>query len=82
MIHNHILPNEKNEYGYPHPYAHLVKYIIVQSVIKKLSAEYTSVRFIQLKFFVSLSFDLVEGHWECEKHEVMLSCICKALLRE
>ena len=24
----------------------------------------------------------IEGHWECEKHAVMLGCLCKALLRE
>ena len=35
-----------------------------------------------LKIFVSRSFDLIEGHWECEKQVVMLGCICKALLRE
>ena len=33
-----------------------------------------------IKFFVSRSFDLIEGHWECEKHAVMLGCLCKALL--
>ena len=33
--------------------------------------------------FVSRSFDLIEGHWECEKHAIRLGClICKALLRE
>ena len=35
-----------------------------------------------IKFFVNRSFDLIEGHWECEKHGVMLGCLCKALLRE
>ena len=29
--------------------------------------------------FVSWSFDLIEGHWECEKHATMLGCLCKAL---
>ena len=49
-------------------------------MIKKFSARYAGVRFIE--FFVSRSFDLIEGHWECEKHAVMLDCLCKALLRE
>ena len=31
---------------------------------------------------VSRSIDLIEGHWECIKHSAMLSCLCKALLRE
>ena len=32
--------------------------------------------------FVSRSFDLIEGHWECERHAVMPGCLCQALLRE
>ena len=32
-----------------------------------------------IKIFV---FDLIEGHWEREKHAAMLGCLCKALLRE
>ena len=47
-------------------------------MIKKFSARYASVRFIEL---ISLSFDLIEGHWECEKHAVMLGCLGKELLR-
>ena len=40
-------------------------------------------RFIdRIVIFVSWSFDLIEGHWECEKHAVMLGCLCKTLLRE
>ena len=35
-----------------------------------------------IKIFVSWSFDLIEGHWECEKHAAMLDCLCKSLLRE
>ena len=35
-----------------------------------------------IKIFVSLSCDINEEHWECEKHAVMLGCLCKALLRE
>ena len=35
-----------------------------------------------IKIFVSRSFDLIEGHWKCEKHAVMLGCLCKALLIE
>ena len=35
-----------------------------------------------IKIFVSWSFDLIEGHWECEKHAVMLGFLCKSLLRE
>ena len=35
-----------------------------------------------MKSYVSRSFDPFEGHWECEKHAVMLGCLCKALLRE
>ena len=27
------------------------------------------------------SFDLIEGHWECEKYVVMLGCLYKALKR-
>ena len=46
-------------------------------MIKKLSSRFASVRFI-----VSRSVDLIEGHWESEKHAVMLGCLCKALLRE
>ena len=34
------------------------------------------------KFLVRQSFDLIEGLWECEKHAVMLGCVCKVLLRE
>ena len=30
----------------------------------------------------SQSFDLIEGHWECEKHAVVLDCLCKPLLKE
>ena len=52
-------------------------------MIKKLSARYASVRFIELKSLsVNPSKDLIEGHWECEKHAVMPGCFCKALLRE
>ena len=40
------------------------------------------VRFNELKILVSWSFALIEEHWECEKHVVMLGCLCKALLRE
>ena len=36
----------------------------------------------QIKIFVSWSFDLIEGHWKCEKHYIMLGCLCKPLLRE
>ena len=37
-------------------------------------------RFIELK---SLSVGhLIEGHWECEKHAVMLGCVCESFLRE
>ena len=36
----------------------------------------------RIKTFVSRSFHLVEGHWECEKHAVMLGWLCKALLRK
>ena len=50
-------------------------------MIKKFSAQYALVRFIK-KIFVSRSFDLYEGHWESEKHVVMLVCLCTALLRE
>ena len=46
-------------------------------MIKKFSAQYALVRFIELK-----SFDLIEGHRECEKHAVMIDCLCKARLRE
>ena len=35
-----------------------------------------------IKIFVRRSFDLIKGHWDCEKHAVMLGCLCKALLRE
>ena len=35
-----------------------------------------------MKSFVSRSFDLIEGHWYCEKHAVMLCCLSKALLRD
>ena len=35
-----------------------------------------------LKIFVSRSFDLIKGYWECEKHAVMFGCLCKALLRK
>ena len=35
-----------------------------------------------IKIFVSRSFDLIEGLWECEKHAVMVGFLCKALLRE
>ena len=45
---------------------------------KKFLARYAWVRFIKLK---SLSCDLMEGYWECEKRVVMLGCLCKALLR-
>ena len=51
-------------------------------VIKKFSAQYALVRFSKLKTFVSLSYDLIEGHWECGKHAVMLGCLCKLILRE
>ena len=44
-------------------------------MIKKFLARYASVRFSRL-------FDLFKGYWECEKHSVMLGCLCKALLRE
>ena len=59
----------------------------IGGVIKKLSARYAWVRFIELKFhwikiFVSVSFDLIEGHLECEKHAVMPGCLCKTLWRE
>ena len=30
-----------------------------------------------IKIFVSRSFGLNEGHWECEKLAVMLGCLCK-----
>ena len=56
--------------------------IHVRSVIKMFSARYASVRFTELKSFVSRSFDLIEGHWECEKHAAILGCLCKAPLRE
>ena len=36
----------------------------------------------RIKIFVSWSFDLIERHWQCEKHMVMLGCLCKALVRE
>ena len=49
----------------------------IRGVIKSLSVRYASVRFIELG-----SFDLIEGRWECEKHEVMFGCLCKALLRQ
>ena len=50
----------------------------LRGVIKKFSARYALVRFIELK-----SLSVVEGHWECETHVVMLGCfICKAILRE
>ena len=39
------------------------------------------VRFIELKS-LSIGTDIVEGHWECKKHAVMLGCLCKALLRD
>ena len=29
-----------------------------------------------------MSFDLIRGHWEYEKHAVMFGCSCKSLLRE
>ena len=35
-----------------------------------------------IKIFVSLSFNLIEGYWECKKHAVMLGCLCKAILRK
>ena len=35
-----------------------------------------------IKIFVSLSYDINEGHWECEKHAVMLGCLYKALLKK
>ena len=35
-----------------------------------------------IKFFVSRSFDLIQGNWECEKHAVMLGCLCKSPLRK
>ena len=34
------------------------------------------------KIFVSQSFDLIEWRWECEKHVIMLGCLCKALFIE
>ena len=34
------------------------------------------------KIFVSRAFDLIEGHWECEKHVDKHACFSKALLRE
>ena len=34
-----------------------------------------------IKILVSQSFGLIEGHWEYEKHVVMLGCLCQALLR-
>ena len=38
----------------------------------------------ELNLFVSghWSLDLIEGHLECEKHAVMLGCLCKPPLRE
>ena len=36
----------------------------------------------RIKIVVSLSCHRIEGHWECEKHVVMLGCLCKVLLRE
>ena len=46
-------------------------------------AQYASVRFIEFLIFVRRSLDIIEWHWECELHAVMLGClICKALLRE
>ena len=45
------------------------------------SAQYASVRFIELKY-LSASFDLIEGHRECGKRAVMFGCLCQALLRE
>ena len=52
-------------------------YIRLRGVIKKFWARYASVRFIELKSLSVCHFDLIEGHWECEKHAVMLSYICK-----
>ena len=40
------------------------------------------VRFIYLKYMLDGLFDQTEGHWKCQKHAVMLGCVCKALLRE
>ena len=47
---------------------------LVRSVIKMCFGEIHLI-----KSFVSRSFDLIEGHWECKKHAVMLGCLCKAL---
>ena len=49
---------------------------------KVLSPIYFGVKIRWIKIFVSRSFGLTEGHWECEKHAVMLGCLCKALERE
>ena len=35
-----------------------------------------------IKTFVSGSFDLIEGYWDCENHVAMFGCLCKALLSE
>ena len=46
-------------------------------MIKKISALYVLVRFIELKSNSS-TFDLIEGHLECGRHVVILGCLCKA----
>ena len=52
-------------------------------MIKKFTAQYALVsRFVDLKYAVSRSFGLTEGHLECEKHAVMLGCLCITLERE
>ena len=56
----------------------------VRSGDKVRSGEYTDrlARYASVKIFVSWSFDLIELHWDCEKHVIMFGCLCKALIRE
>ena len=46
-------------------------------ILRKYSTKYDA-----LHLLVSRSFDLTEGHLECEKHVVMLGRLFKAVLRE
>ena len=49
-------------------------------MIKKFLVGYASVGFIEFKSLsVGHNYDLIGGHWECEKHAIMLGCLRNAL---
>ena len=70
-----LLSQKSPVYGFP-------VLIHLRGMIKKFSVRCAPVRFNEFEYFVSRSFDLIEGHWKCEKHAAMLEWLCTKLLRE